>query len=115
MHSFKTKLKSIYGPTCSEAKKLFAYGHGYSTINHCMMRLGLSHLRSHLYNYMYNLVNTPYCENEASSHVHETPSHFLLSCRRHSDKRRMLALNIHTSDFSHAVNYSHEYVTFWYV
>ena len=25
------------------------------------------------------------------------------------------ALNIHTSYFSHAVNYSHEYVTFWHV
>ena len=28
--------------------------------------------------------------------------------------RAMLNLNIHTSYFSHAVNYSHEYVTFWY-
>ena len=28
---------------------------------------------------------------------------------------RLLNLNIHTSYFSHAVNYSHEYVTFWYV
>ena len=27
----------------------------------------------------------------------------------------LLNLNIHTSYFSHAVNYSHEYVTFWYV
>ena len=27
----------------------------------------------------------------------------------------VLNLNIHTSYFSHAVNYSHEYVTFWYV
>ena len=53
-----------------------------------MMRLGLSHLRSHLYNY--NLVNTPYCENEASGHVLETPSHFLLSCHRHSDKRHTM-------------------------
>ena len=29
--------------------------------------------------------------------------------------QQMLNLNIHTSYFSHAVNYSHEYVTFWYV
>ena len=83
VNAFKTKLKSIYGP--SDANKLFAYGHGYSTINHCRMRLGLSHLRSQLYNY--NLVNTPYCENEACDHVLKTPSHFLLSCPRHSDKR----------------------------
>ena len=27
----------------------------------------------------------------------------------------LLNLNIHTSYISHAVNYSHEYVTFWYV
>ena len=68
--------------------KLFAYGHGYSTINHCMMRLGLSHLKNHLYNY--NLVNTPYCENEVSGHVLKTPSHFLFSCPRHSDKRHTM-------------------------
>ena len=43
VNAFKTKLKSIYGP--SDANKLFAYGHGYSTINHCRMRLGLSRLR----------------------------------------------------------------------
>ena len=27
----------------------------------------------------------------------------------------LLNLNIHTSYFSHGVNYSHEYITFWYV
>ena len=27
----------------------------------------------------------------------------------------LMNLNIYTSYFSHAVNYSHEYVTFWYV
>ena len=31
------------------------------------------------------------------------------------NKQALLNLNIHTSYFSHAVNYSHEYVTFWYV
>ena len=32
------------------------------TTNHCRMRLGLSQLRSHLYNY--NLINTLVCEDE---------------------------------------------------
>ena len=84
VNSFKTKLHvtSIYGP--SDVNKFFAYGHGYSTINHCRMHLGLIHLRSHLFNY--NLVSTPYCENKAFDHVLET-SNFLLSCLRYSDKR----------------------------
>ena len=30
-------------------------------------------------------------------------------------KKAKLNLNIYTSYFSHAVNYSHEYLTFWYV
>ena len=71
LNSFKNGLKVIYGP--KEANKLFAYGHGRSTTNHCRMRLGL---RSHLFNY--NLINTPFCENEVCDHVAETPSHYLL-------------------------------------
>ena len=43
---------------------------------------------------MYNLVNTPYCENEACDDVLETPSHFLLSCPRHSDKRQTMLSEI---------------------
>ena len=89
VNSFKPKLISIYGP--NDANKFFAYGHGYSTINHCRMRLG-SRFRSHLYNY--NLVNTPYCENEACDHVLETPPHFLFSCPRHSDKRHTMVSEI---------------------
>ena len=30
-------------------------------------------------------------------------------------QKALLSLNIHTSYFSYAVNYSHEYVTFWYM
>ena len=37
--SFENKQKIIYGP--KEANKLFVYGHGRSTTNHCRMRLGL--------------------------------------------------------------------------
>ena len=35
--------------------------------------------------------------------------------KRKAKRTALLNLNIHTSYFSHAVNYSHEYVTFWYV
>ena len=63
VNSFKIKLKSIYGP--KDSHKLFTYWHGRSTASHCRMRLGLSHLQNHLFNY--NLINTPYCENETSA------------------------------------------------
>ena len=36
-------------------------------------------------------------------------------CRNAKIRKALLNLNIHNSYFSHAVNYSHEYVTFWYV
>ena len=88
--SFKNKLKNIYGP--NEANKLYVYGHGRSTTNHCRMRLGLSHLRSHLYNY--NLINTPFCENEVCDHVVETPSHYLLNCPKYAEERHVMLSEI---------------------
>ena len=93
--SFKNKLKVIYGP--KEANKLFAYGHGRSTTNHCRMRLGLSHLRSHLFNY--NLINTPFCENEVCDCVAETPSHYLLKCPKFANERRIMLSEISEIDF----------------
>ena len=87
VNSFKNKLKVIYGP--KEANKLFAYGHGRSTTNHCRMRLGLSHLRSHLFNY-----NTPFCENEVCNHVAETPSHYMLQCPKFANERRVMLSEI---------------------
>ena len=88
--SFKNKLKVIYGP--KEANKLFAYGHGRSTTNDCRMRLGLSHLRSHLFNY--NLINTPFCENDFCDHVAVTPSHYLLKCPKFANERRVMLSEI---------------------
>ena len=77
-------LKTIHGP--KEANKLYVYGHGRSTINHCRMRLGLSHLRSHLFNY--NLINAAFCENEDCDHLAETPSHYFLNCPKYADERQ---------------------------
>ena len=56
------------------------------------MRLGLSHLRSHLYNY--NLINTPFCENEVCDHVVETPSHYLLNCPKYAEERHVMLSEI---------------------
>ena len=58
-------------------------------VNHCRLRLGLSHLKKHLYNY--NLINSPYCENNDCLRLQETPAHFFLFCPKyHSQRRRML-------------------------
>ena len=56
------------------------------------MRLGLSHLRSHLFNY--NLINTPFCENEVCDHVAETPSHYLLKCPKFANERCVMLSEI---------------------
>ena len=45
----KERLKRLYGP--NKSKKLYSHGHGWPTVNHCRIRLGLSHLkRITLYN-----------------------------------------------------------------
>ena len=38
---FKSKMKEIYEP--NKSNPLFGHGHGWSQVNHCRMRLGLSH------------------------------------------------------------------------
>ena len=40
---FKSKMKEIYEPNKSNPR--YGHGHGWSQVNHCRMRLGLSHLR----------------------------------------------------------------------
>ena len=82
VQSFKNKLKSTYGS--KEAIKLFTYGHGRPTINHCRMRLGLSHLRGQLFNY--KLI--------ACDHVAETPFHYLLNCPRYADVQRTMLSSV---------------------
>ena len=76
-----------------KVNKLFSHGHGSPKINHCRLRLGLSHLKKHLYNY-----NSPFCENNDCVRLQETPTHYLLFCPKyHSQGRRMLT---HISDLS---------------
>ena len=48
-HFFKEKFKRLFGH--NKSKKLYAHGHSLSAVNHCRMRLGLSHLRNHLFHY----------------------------------------------------------------
>ena len=90
----KNKLILIYGP--KEANKHFVYGHGRSTTNHWRMRLGLSHLRSHIFNY--NFISTLFCENEGFDHVHvaEISSHYLLTCNcpLYANERRVMPSEI---------------------
>ena len=59
LHIFKEKLKQLFGH--NKSKKLYAHGHGLPAVNHCRMRLGLSHLRSHLFNYY--IIQSKFCEN----------------------------------------------------
>ena len=63
LHIFKEKLKRLYGHNIS--KKLYAHGHGLPAVNHCRMRLGLSHLKNHLFNY--NIIQSKFCENSNSN------------------------------------------------
>ena len=83
----KTKIENMYEPL--KVNKLFSHGHGWPKINHCRLRLGLSHLKKHFYNY--NLINSPYCENNDCLRLQETPAHCFLFCPKyHSQRRRML-------------------------
>ena len=59
LNIFKTRIRSLYEPLVQN--KLYHYGHGLSKVNHCRIRLGLSHLNSHLHRY--NLVDSPSCSN----------------------------------------------------
>ena len=46
----KTNTRSLYEPLVQN--KLYSYDHGLSKVNHCRIRLGLSHLNSHLHRYI---------------------------------------------------------------
>ena len=58
LNIFKSKLKEIYEP--NKSSPLLEYGHGWSKVNRCIIRLGLSHLRQHLFNY--HLIESSFCE-----------------------------------------------------
>ena len=83
---FKSKLKEILEP--NKSNPLFGYGHGWPKINHCRIRLGLSHLRKHLFNY--HLVASPFCEQIECIDIPETTKHFFLECPKYSNQRRIM-------------------------
>ena len=87
---FKEKLKRLYGP--NKSKKLYSHGHGWHTVNHCRIRLGLSHLKHHLFRY--NIIQSAYCENVTCDNLPETSSHFLLYCPRYEPQRRSMLKEI---------------------
>ena len=68
-YTFKTKVKSLYEPLVQN--KLYCHGHGLSKVNHCRIRLGLSHLNSHLHHY--NLIDSPSCSNPECGRTPEEP------------------------------------------
>ena len=87
---FKEKLKRLYGP--NKSKKLYSHGHGWHTVNHCRIRLGLSHLKHHLFRY--NIIQSAYYENVTCDNLPETSSHFLLYCPRYEPQRRSMLKEI---------------------
>ena len=95
LHIFKEKLKRLYGHNIS--KKLYAHGHGLPAVNHCRMRLGLSHLKNHLFNY--NIIQSKFCENTNCDLISETSSHFLLFCPRYGPQRHTMLSEISTIIF----------------
>ena len=89
---FKSKLKEIYEP--NKSNPLLDYVYSWSQVNHCRIRLGLSHLRQHLFNY--HLTESPFCEQIECPNVPETPEHFFLEYPRYmySHQRRSMLRSI---------------------
>ena len=83
---FKTKTKSLYEPLVQN--KLYCYGHGLSKVNHCRIRLGHSHLNSHLH--YYNLIVFPECSNPECGRTAESAAHYILSCPRYNNESHVL-------------------------
>ena len=98
---FKTKVKSLYEPLVQN--KLYCQGHGLSKVNHCRMRLGLSHLNSHLHHY--NLIDSPSCSNPECGRTPESAAHYFLSCPRYNNERRVLFESLSRKLFPN-VNYN---------
>ena len=72
-------------------------------MNRCRIRLGLSHLNSHLHRY--NLVESPSCSNPDCGEITESEEHYFLICPKFNNERRLLLENISNKLFSN-VNYN---------
>ena len=57
-------------------------------MNRCRIRLGLSHVNSHLHHY--NLIDSPSCSNPKCGRTTESAVHYFLSCPRYNNERRVL-------------------------
>ncbi len=67
-----------------KANKLFYHGQEPAITHHTRLRLGLSHMRSHLY--QFNIIEDPFCPH--CPNIPETPMHFLLKCHKYSSQRK---------------------------
>ena len=101
LNIFKTRIRSLYEPLVQN--KLYSCGHGLSKVNHCRIRLGLSHLNSHLHRY--NLVDSPSCSNPDCGGTTESEEHYFLICPKFNNERRLLLENISNKLFL-SVNYN---------
>ena len=71
-------------------------------MNHCRIRLGLSHLNSHLHRY--NLIDSPSCSNPDCGETTESEEHCFLICPKYNNERRLQLENISNKHFQN-VNY----------
>ena len=90
LNIFETRIKSLYEPLVQN--KLYSYGHGLGKVNHCGIRLGLSHLNSHLNRY--NLVDSSSCFNSDCGGTTESEKHSFLINPRYKNERCLLFENI---------------------
>ena len=72
-------------------------------MNHCRIRLGLSHFNSHLHHY--NLIDSPSCSNPECGRTPESTAHYFLSCPRYNNERRVLFESLSRKLFPN-VNYN---------
>ena len=105
LNIFKTRIRPLYEPLLHN--KLYSYGHGLSKVNHCSIRLGLSHLNSHLHRY--NLVDSPSCSNLDCGGRTESAEQYFLICPKFNNERRLL-LEIISNKLFPNVNYN-TYIT----
>ena len=72
-------------------------------MNYCRIRLGLSHLHSHLHRY--KLVESPSCSNTDFGGTTESEEHYFLICPKFNNERRLLLENVSNKLFPN-INYN---------
>ncbi len=87
LDSFKARYKKEYLRTPNALYKL---DHEGGNIHHTRLRLGLSHLRSHLFSH--NLIDNPICQ--FCNLEPETSDHYILRCPTYTNVRVRFLMNI---------------------